>query len=74
MQPEQRATRSKLANAVAVAKKSNAPDDARRVEELRRDFRAGRLAEHIEAVVAAAPPLTAERDRLALLVLRGDAA
>lgn len=36
------------------------PDDPATIE-LARDFKAERLAEHIERVVAAAPPLTAEQ-------------
>lgn len=42
--------------------------------ELRRDYTAERLAEHIAKVVAEAPPLTAEqRDRLAGLLRGGGA-
>jgi hypothetical protein len=38
-------------------------------EQLARDFKADRLAEHIRRVVDAAPPLTAEqRDRLSALL------
>jgi len=43
--------------------------------ELRRELKAVTLAEYIERVVDAAPPLTpAQRDRLALLLRGGDAA
>ena len=52
------------------------PDDPERAEhanELRRDYAAERLAEHVAKVVAAAPPLSpAQRDRIAAL-LRGGA-
>ena len=46
------------------------PDDQQTID-LARDFKAERLAEYIERVVDAAPPLTqAQRDNLAIL-LRG---
>ena len=46
------------------------PDDQKTID-LARDFKAERLAEYIERVVDAAPPLTqAQRDNLAIL-LRG---
>jgi hypothetical protein len=61
-------TRSQIANTV----KNHPGTD---VTELRRQYKAERLAEHIEKVVAQAPPLTNEqRDRLALLLRGGDAA
>ncbi len=45
------------------------------VTELRRQYKAERLAEYIKRVVDAMPPLTAaQRDRLALLLRGGDAA
>lgn len=49
------------------------PDDPDFVN-LRRDFYAERLAEHVAKVVAKAPPLTAEqRDRIAALLTGGAA-
>jgi len=46
------------------------PDDQKTID-LARDFKAERLAEYIERVVDAAPPLSqAQRDKLAIL-LRG---
>lgn len=45
------------------------PDDTETADELRRDYRAARLAEYISRTLAAAPPLTPEqRERLALLL------
>lgn len=58
---------------VALAVRNGLPPE--QVEDLRRDLRAERLAEHIRKTVEAAPPLTPEqRDRLALLLRGGDAA
>jgi len=55
-------------SAIALAKKNDPNAD---VTDLRRQLRAERLAEHVAAVVAEAPPLTPEqRDRIAVL-LRG---
>lgn len=59
-------TRSQIA--VAIKKDPDAD-----VTELRRQLQTERLADHIQRVVDAAPPLTnAQRDRLAVL-LRGGA-
>ena len=61
-------TRSQIAHA-----KRRDPDAD--VTELRRQLKADRLADYINRVVDAAPPLTVEqRDRLALLLRGGDAA
>lgn len=61
-------TRSTIAH--TIRKDPNAD-----VTELRRQLKAERLAEYIEKVVDAAPPLTTEqRDKLALLLRGGDAA
>jgi len=58
---------------IAALTRSRTPDDPDLVN-ARRNLKAERLADYIERVVDAAPPLTpAQRDRLALL-LRGGAA
>lgn len=65
MKAEQRSARAR-----AAAMKRHAPDSPI-TKQLQTEFRAQRLAEHIQKIVDAAPPLTPEqRDRLALL-LRG---
>ncbi len=49
------------------------PDDPELLA-AQRDYHAGRLAEHVAKVVAAAPPLTPEqRDRIAALLSSGGA-
>ena len=59
-------TRSQIANTV----KNHPGVD---VTELRRQYKAERLAEHIAKIVDAAPPLSAaQRDKLALLLRGGD--
>lgn len=56
-----------------VLKRHREPGDPA-IAEAERDLRAAQLEDHIERVVAAAPPLTPEqRDRLALLLRGGDA-
>lgn len=63
------------ARARANALKRYRPVDDPVVKAAERDLRVERLAEYIERVVDAAPPLTPEqRDRLALLLRGGDAA
>jgi hypothetical protein len=63
MSEESRTLRGKLASA--------GRDNPEAVEDLRRDFEAERLADHIRRLVAEAPPLTAEqKNRLAALLLR----
>ncbi|MFN8081261.1 MAG: hypothetical protein U0Q19_17020 [Kineosporiaceae bacterium] len=58
---------TKARSAYANGVRSNLPQEE--LGELRTAMAAERLAEHIERVVAQAPPLTAEqRDRLALLL------
>ena len=65
MNPENRSTRARVA-----AMQRHHPDEPETVE-VKRQFRADRLAEHISRVVDSAPPLSpAQRDRLAQL-LRG---
>ncbi len=65
-----RSTRARIAS----LSRSRSADDPDLIE-ARRDLAAERLAEHIERVVAAAPPLSREqRDRLALLLRSGSAA
>lgn len=67
----------RLARAHRTLNKTGDPADAARVEQLRRDYAAESLAEHIRQVVDSAPPLTAEqRTRLAGLLApyAGDAA
>lgn len=57
---------------VASLSRSRTPDDPELIE-ARRNLRAERLADHIEKVVAEAPPLTPQqRDRLAGLLRGGD--
>lgn len=54
--------------ALSRERSSNDPE----LVEARRNLRAARLAEHIEKVVAQAPPITdAQRDRLAVLLYGG---
>ena len=61
--------RVQIGAALARAVRDGRPE--RVVTDLRRDFTAAKLAEHIERVVAEAPPLKPEQiDRLAAL-LRG---
>ena len=61
-------TKTRSMIAVALQKNPNAD-----VTELRRRLKAERLAEHVRNVVAGWPPLTsAQRDQIALLLLRGD--
>lgn len=68
MTPEQLKLRSQIAGTV-----KNNPNNKSKADDLRRQLRESRLAEHIRKTVDAAPPLTADqRDRLAL-ILRGDA-
>jgi len=58
---------------VASLSRSRTPDDPDLVN-ARRNLKAERLADYIERVVDAMPPLTpAQRDRLALLLRGGDA-
>lgn len=58
-------TRARIANA-------KRRDPSADVTDLQRQLKAERLADHIAAVVAAAPPLTDEqRDKLALLLRAG---
>jgi len=65
MDSKQRETRARIA-----ALNRHHPQDQKTID-LARDFKAERLAEYIERVVDAAPPLTqAQRDNLAIL-LRG---
>jgi hypothetical protein len=60
--------RRRTASTVAAIERHRGPDDPR-LPDLRRDLRAAELAEHIQKVVDAAPPLTAEqRSRLAALL------
>lgn len=58
MRAERRQLRGRLANATARANASKDPSDQAHVLELRRDYVAESLADHIAAVVATAPPLT----------------
>ena len=71
---ERRTVRAHLASAEAKLRRSPAdPEARRRVNELRAQYRALALEDHIREVVDSAPPLTPEaRDRLAIL-LRGAA-
>ncbi len=63
MNKQQRTARARIA-----ALKRHHPNDQETFE-LARDFKAERLAEYIERVVDAAPPLTqAQRDKLATLL------
>lgn len=68
--------RAAIARATLHARRH--PDDAdakAHVDELRAEYRARQLEDHIRATVAAAPPLTAEqRSRLAVLLSTGTAA
>jgi hypothetical protein len=65
MDPQQRRTRARVA-----ALKRHHPDDKQTLD-LARDFKAARLAEYVERMMDAAPPLSQEqRDKLANL-LRG---
>ena len=75
MRQERRTARANLASAEAAARRHPGDPAARaRVDQLRAEYRALALEDHIRKVVDAAPPLTAaQRDRLALL-LRGGAA
>ncbi len=73
--PTPRALESvRLAYARAVLAKKRNPDDprlAQQAELCRRDYAAAKLADHIQHVVATAPPLTDEqRDKL-MMLLRG---
>lgn len=65
--------RLRASSRLALTTRHHGPDDPR-IPELKRDFAAEQLADHIRAVVAAAPPLTDEqRTRLsALLAAPGD--
>lgn len=76
MLAERRTARARLASAeAALRRRPNDPDARRLVDELRAEYRAVALEEHITSVVDAAPPLTADqRDRLAVLLRGGDAA
>lgn len=56
---------------LAVLTRHN-PDDPR-IPEARRDLRAAKLAEHIEQVVNAAPPLTDQQISALVGILRGGA-
>lgn len=71
MNKERRLARSRLASAAATAAKHpNDPVAAATVAELRRDYVAVALEEHIRAVVDEAPPLSeVQRARLAGLLL-----
>lgn len=61
--------RARIARAERSAKRQDTPEQRDRVRALRADYAAEKLAEYIEQVIAAAPPLTPEqRDRLALLL------
>ncbi len=67
MRPDVNLIRARLAAAVR-----HHPDDTDAITELRRDFRAERLADYITATVDDAPPLTtAQRDRLSALLQAG---
>lgn len=56
---------------VAALSRSRQPDDPE-LATARRDLRAERIADYVKREVAKFPPLTAEqRDRIALLLLRG---
>jgi hypothetical protein len=70
MTPEQNRMRGKIANI-----HRNNPNDPNAADDLRRQLRESRLADHIRKVVDEAPPLTREqRDRLSLLLGGGEAA
>lgn len=68
--------RASLANAERRLKADPTDTQLRaEVDRLRAEYRSEALREHIERVVSAAPPLTAEqRSRLALLLSTGQAA
>src|SRR4051812_12092195 len=62
----------RAAVAVAAQQVKNHPHDEdarRRLEDLRRDYAASKIEDHIRKVVASAPPLTIQqRNKLALLL------
>jgi hypothetical protein len=67
MKAESRSLRGRLASASAAARRD--PSLEPKVDDLRREFRTERLAEHIEKALATAPPLTdSQRVRLAALL------
>lgn len=72
MREERRIARANLASAEAAARRVPSDPTARaRVDQLRSEYRALALEDHIVECVSTAPPLShAQRDRLALL-LRG---
>lgn len=60
---------TRTARARLAARTRHSPDDTDAIEAARADLAAAGLADHIQAVVDSAPPLTAEqRDRLATLL------
>jgi hypothetical protein len=60
--PSWRTARAKLARQARYSRDADPTD-------LRREMRAGRLAEHVEQIVAQAPPLTREQlDRIAMII------
>ena len=62
-----------LKGRMAVAHRDHAPDSPE-VLELRRDLAAEKIAQYVQAIVASAPPLTADqRTRLAALFTGGTA-
>jgi hypothetical protein len=69
MRSERRTVRATLASAEAAARRNPGDPAARaRVDQLRAEYRALALEDHIREVVDGHPPLTAEmRDQLALL-------